>query len=344
MIKVSVIGATGYAGVELVRILLSHPDVKIEYLASKSYAGESFSEIYPNIKTTDIKLCALNTEKIAKASDVVFCALPHGISAQTSAELLSHGTKVIDLSGDLRYDDVTVYEKWYGMSHTNADVMEKAVYGLTEIYKEKVANADIVANPGCYTTCSILPLYPLLKKGLIKKSGIIIDAKSGVTGAGRGAKVPLLFCEVDESIKAYGVATHRHTSEIEQELSKAAGEEIILSFTPHLIPMKRGILATIYADLEPGVSEDDINKAYNEYYSSSPFINFTASALPETKHVTGSNRIDIGYKIDERLNRVVIVSVLDNIIKGAGGQAIQNMNVMFGIDEEKGLGINGLYL
>lgn len=344
IINVSVIGATGYAGAELVRMLLSHSKVNIEYLASKSYAGQNLCDVYPNIKNIDIKLCGLDTEKIAKASDIVFCALPHGISAKTSAELLSFGTKVIDLSGDLRYDDVEVYEKWYGTSHSHPDLMQKAVYGLTELYKNDVKQADIVANPGCYTTCSILSLYPLLKEDLIKPKGIIIDAKSGTTGAGRGAKTPLLFSEIDESVKAYGVTNHRHTSEIEQELSKAAKQDIILSFTPHLIPMKRGILSTIYADLKDGISDQDILNAYSKYYSDSPFINFTSSSLPETKHVTGSNRLDIGYKIDPRLGRVIIVSVLDNIIKGAGGQAIQNMNVMFGIDEAEGLEINGLYL
>jgi N-acetyl-gamma-glutamyl-phosphate reductase len=344
MIKASVIGATGYAGAELVRMLLAHPQVEVIYLASKSYAGESFSDIYPNIKSQNITLCKIDTEMIANASDVVFCALPHGISAQTSSELLSYGTKVIDLSGDLRYDDVAVYEKWYNTKHTNPETMKKAVYGLTELYKDKVANAQIVANPGCYTTCSITSVYPLLKEDIIKSKGIIIDAKSGVTGAGRGAKTPLLYCEVNESMKAYGVANHRHTSEIEQELSKASGEDVVLSFTPHLVPLKRGILATIYADINDGITESDIDNAFNKYYKDSPFVNFTGQNIPEIKHVAGSNRLDIGYKIDTRLNRIVIIAVLDNIIKGAGGQAIQNMNVMFRIDEATGLEINGLYL
>ena len=344
MIKVSVIGATGYAGSELVRMLAGHPDAEIKYLASKSYAGEKFTDVYPNIISPDITLCGLDIEKTAKESDLVFCALPHGLSAKTSAELLSYGTKVIDLSGDLRYDDEKVYEKWYGMPHPNPDMMKKAVLGLTEIYKDKVAKADVVANPGCYTTCSILALHPLLKEGLIEVNGIIIDAKSGVTGAGRSEKTNLLFCEVDENIKAYGIATHRHTSEIEQELSKAAGESIALSFTPHLVPMKRGILSTIYADLKDGVTGADIEKTYKMHYGQTPFINFTGTSIPETKHVSGSNRLDIGCAIDLRLNRLIVVSALDNIIKGAGGQAIQNMNVMFGLDETSGLEINGLYL
>ena len=344
MIKASIIGATGYAGAELVRMLLSHPEVELKYLASKSYEGQKLSAVYPNIHTTDIELCGLDIEKIAAASDVVFCALPHGISAKTSAELLEYGTRVIDLSGDLRYDDEKVYEKWYGVEHTNPDIMKKAILGLSELYKDQIANASIVANPGCYTTCSILALYPLLAEGVIESKGIIIDAKSGVTGAGRGAKTELLFCEVDENLKAYGLTNHRHTSEIEQELSKAAGKEIILSFTPHLVPMKRGILSTIYADFKSGAGDEDIEAAYKKYYGNSPFINFTGSEIPETKHVAGSNRLDIGAKTDPRLNKVIIVSVLDNIVKGAGGQAIQNMNVMFGLDETAGLCINGLYL
>ena len=344
MIKASVIGATGYAGAELVRMLLSHPEVKIEFLASRSYEGQQLSSVYPNIHTTDIKLCGLDIDKIAKASDVVFCALPHGVSAKTSAELLQYGTRVIDLSGDLRYDDEKIYEKWYGMEHTNPDIMKKAVLGLTEIYKDKIAEASIVANPGCYTTCSILALYPLLAEGVIDDKCIIIDAKSGATGAGRGAKTNLLFCEIDENIKAYGLTNHRHTSEIEQELSKAAGKEIVLSFTPHLVPMKRGILSTIYADFKNNADDKDVEAAYKKYYGDSPFINFTGSDIPETKHVAGSNRLDIGLKTDPRLNKAVIVSVLDNIVKGAGGQAIQNMNVMFGLDETAGLCINGLYL
>jgi N-acetyl-gamma-glutamyl-phosphate reductase len=344
MIKASVIGATGYAGAELVRMLLSHPEVKIKYLASKSYEGQKLSAVYPNIQTTDIELCGLDIEKIATASDVVFCALPHGVSAKTSSALLEYGTRVIDLSGDLRYDDEKVYEKWYGVEHTNPDVMKKAVLGLSEIYNEKISSASIVANPGCYTTCSILALYPLLAEGVIESKGIIIDAKSGATGAGRGAKTNLLFCEIDENLKAYGLTNHRHTSEIEQELSKAAGEEIILSFTPHLVPMKRGILSTIYTDLKSGAGDEDIKASYKKYYGDSPFINFTGYNIPETKHVVGSNRLDIGFKTDPRLNKAIIVSALDNIVKGAGGQAIQNMNVMFGLDEEAGLCINGLYL
>lgn len=344
MIKASVIGATGYAGAELVRNLLKHPKVKLKYLVSKSYKGQRFCDIYTNVSDCDIELCALDIEKIAIDSDIVFCALPHGVSSSVCTQLLSYGTKIIDLSGDLRYDDVNVYEQWYGVHHDNVDTMKKAIYGLSEVYINEIATASIVANPGCYTTCSISALYPLLKEGLVKTKGIIIDAKSGVTGAGRSAKTNLLFSEVDENMKAYGLTNHRHTSEIEQELSKATKQDIMISFTPHLIPVKRGILATCYADLNGEITELQIESAFEKQYSNCPFIHFLGQIIPETKMVCGSNRIDIGYKIDKRLNRIIVVSVLDNLIKGAGGQAIQNMNIMFGMKQATGLEINGLYL
>ncbi len=344
MIKASVIGATGYAGAELVRILLKHPKVKLAYLVSKTYAGQKFCEVYPNIVNCDIVLSTLDIKEIAKESDIVFCALPHGISAGVSAKLLEYDTRVIDLSGDLRYDDEKTYEKWYGIKHSNIDIMKKAVFGLCELYEDRIKTAEIVANPGCYTTCSILAFYPLLKEGLINSDGIIIDAKSGVSGAGRNAKTNLLFCEVDENIKAYALTNHRHTSEIEQELSKASNSEVIVSFTPHLIPVKRGILATCYAQLNGEITSEDIDSAYKKHYEKCPFINFTKDKMPETKMVCGSNRIDIGYKIDKRLNRIIIISALDNLIKGAGGQAIQNMNIMFNLDQTTGLTVNALYL
>jgi N-acetyl-gamma-glutamyl-phosphate reductase len=344
MIKASVIGATGYAGAELVRNLLKHPDVEIKYLISKSYEGQRFCDIFTNILDCNIELCSLDVKKIALESDIVFCALPHGVSSNVCAELLKYDTKVIDLSGDLRYDDVETYEKWYGVKHENVKTMQNAIYGLSEISRDEISKASIVANPGCYTTCSITALYPLLKDNLIKTTGIIIDAKSGVTGAGRSAKTNLIFSEVDENIKAYGLANHRHTSEIEQEYSKACGKEVVISFTPHLIPVKRGILATCYAELDKDIDSKIIESAFEKYYLNCPFINFIGKNIPETKSVCGSNRIDIGYKVDERLNRIIVVSVLDNLIKGAGGQAIQNMNIMFGLDQTTGLEINGLYL
>lgn len=344
MIKVSVIGATGYVGTELVRNLLNHPKAEIIQLISKTYAGEKFSDVYPNIANCKIVLTQLDIKSIAKESDVVFCALPHGLSAEVCAQLLAYDVKVIDLSGDLRYDDSKIYEKWYNVKHQHIDVMNDAVYGLCELNEELIKKATIVANPGCYTTCSILALYPLLKEDLIIDHGIIIDAKSGATGAGRNAKTPLLFSEVDENIKAYKVTTHQHTSEIEQELSKASGTSIVLTFTPHLVPMKRGILATSYAQLKPGVTNEDIDNAYNKYYENKSFVNFTGHKLPETKMVCGSNRIDIGYKTNLRTGGIIIVSVIDNLIKGAGGSAIQNMNIMFNLDQTTGLQINGSYL
>lgn len=344
MIKASVIGATGYAGAELVRNLLNHPKVKIAYLVSKTYEGKKFSDVYENIANCDIILCGLDIKKIATDSDVVFCALPHGLSADVCSELLEYDVKVIDISGDLRYDDANIYETWYNIKHRHIDIMKRAVYGLCEIYEDKIAKAQIVANPGCYTTCSIIALYPLLKDGLIDNQGIIIDAKSGVTGAGRNAKTNLLFSEVDENIKAYGLTNHRHTSEIEQELSKACNDEVIISFTPHLIPVKRGILATCYCQLKNNITNADIENSFKKYYEKYPFVNFKGENIPETKMVCGSNRVDIGYKIDKRLNRIIVICVLDNLIKGAGGSAIQNMNIMFNLNQTTGLDINGLYL
>ncbi len=343
-IKVSIIGCTGYVGEELIRLALTHPHIEITHLVSKSFAGQMLSEVYPNFgKAFDKKLEALDTEVIANDSDVVFTALPHGVSAKISAELSERGVKVIDLSGDFRYDDVSVYEAWYKVEHQAKNFNDIAVYGMCELYTEQIAKAELVANPGCYTTGAILPVYPLLKADIINPEGIIIDAKSGVSGAGRKESLALSFSETHESFKAYGLATHRHTSEIEQELSKAAGQDIIVSFTPHLLPIKRGILETIYATLKDGVTREDIITAY-ACYDEKPFVHVMEKGLPEIKHVAGSNSIKIGFAIDQRLNRLIVVSALDNLVKGAGGQAIQNMNVMFGLKETEGLTPVGLYL
>jgi len=343
MIRVSVIGATGYAGAELVRLLLAHPNVTINMLCSKSNPGQTISGLWPNL-SAGIVLEDLDIAKCAKTSDVVFTALPHGVSAETSRQLAGFGTRVIDLSGDLRYDDETVYEKWYGAAHPCPGFMKSAVYGMSELYAEKIKTAQVVANPGCYTTCSILTLYPLLAAGLIDKSGIVIDAKSAVSGAGRKADLGYSFCETDENVKAYSIARHRHTSEIEQELSKAAGSAVVLSFTPHLIPVKRGILSTIYTNLHEDVSFDEVSKCFAAYYADEPFVKICGRQSPEIKHVNGSNRLDIGFETDPRTNRLILVSALDNLIKGAAGQAIQNMNIMFGLSQTAGLPLSGYYL
>ena len=346
MIKVSVLGATGYAGVELVRLLSSHKDVEITNLVSKSFAGKKLSEIYPNFSgVLDIELTDLDVEKVVKESDVVFTALPHGASKEVIPELFKSGVKVIDLSGDFRYDDIEVYEKWYGEPHSSPEILKESVYGLCELHREKIKNASLIGNPGCYTTCSILGAVPLLKNNIVDEDSIIIDAKSGVTGAGRTTALDYSFCECTENMKAYKIATHRHTSEIEQELSKFASKNIMVSFTPHLVPLKRGILATIYANLTKDVTDEEIYNMYKEFYKGEQFVRvYEPGKLPETNHVAGSNFIDIGFKVDKRLKRVIITSAIDNIVKGAAGQAVQNMNIMFGFSENEGLSNPGFYL
>ncbi|MGE4282459.1 MAG: N-acetyl-gamma-glutamyl-phosphate reductase [Clostridia bacterium] len=346
MIKVGILGATGYAGVELVRILCQHPQAEITSVVSHSFVGQKISDIYPNLRSIIDTVCEeLDVESISKKCDVVFTALPHGASKTIIPHLIQSGLKIIDLSGDFRYNDSSVYEKWYGTKHESPELLKNSIYGMPELHREQIANAHLIGNPGCYTTCSILGLVPLLANKLIDTANIIIDAKSGVSGAGRGLALDSHFCECTENMKAYKVATHRHTSEIEQELSLAAQEEIIVSFTPHLIPMKRGILSTIYANLKNKYSAAYLLDVYKEYYKDDFFVRiYNEGQLPETNHVAGSNFIDIGLVVDERLNRVVVVSALDNLIKGAAGQAIQNMNIMFKLDEKLGLASPGLYL
>lgn len=346
MIKVGVLGATGYAGIETVRLLLRHPGVTLTRVVSHSNVGVKISDLYPNLRgICDMEFSALDVDDISENCDVVFTALPHGASKEIIPSLYNKGLKIIDLSGDFRYDDPAVYEKWYGQPHSAPELLEKSVYGLCELYRNKIKGARLIGNPGCYTTCSITGLYPIVHSGYADNSSIIIDAKSGVTGAGRGLKLPNLFCECTETMKAYKVATHRHTSEIEQELSHAAGENIILSFTPHLAPMKRGIFATCYINLKEKKTTEELVALYKDFYKNEQFITvYDAGSLPEVKHVSGSNRVGIGIVVDERLNRAVIISCLDNLIKGAAGQAIQNMNIMCGLPEETGLDNIAMYL
>lgn len=345
MIKVAVLGATGYAGIELVRILSAHPEVELEVLGSQSYDGQPISDVYANFKhVLDMDCERLDLEKVAKC-DVAFTALPHGASKAVIPSLIEKGLKVIDLSGDFRYDDIEVYETWYQQEHSAPELLNESVYGMPELYRDKIKNARLIGNPGCYTTCSILGAYPLLKSGLGSSENVIVDAKSGVTGAGRGIALAYHFCECTENTKAYKIATHRHTSEIEQELSKAAGKEMMISFTPHLIPQKRGILATIYVNLTEKCTTEQITELYKDFYKDEYFVRVKdAGKLPETKHVAGSNFVDIGVVVDERLNRAVIVSAIDNIYKGAAGQAVQNMNLLFGLDEKTGISNAGFYL
>lgn len=337
MIKAGIIGATGYAGGELVRILTGHKDAEIKWYGSRSYIDRKYAEVYQNMfQIVDAVCMDDNMEELASQVDVIFTATPQGLCASLVNEEILSKTKIIDLSADFRLKDVKVYEEWYKIQHKAPQFIEEAVYGLCEINREDVRKARLVANPGCYTTCSILTAYPLAKEGLIDMSTLIIDAKSGTSGAGRGAKLPNLFCEVNENIKAYGVATHRHTPEIEEQLGYAAGEKVVLNFTPHLVPMNRGILATEYAKLTKDVSWEDVKAVYDKYYASEKFVRvLDRDVCPETKWVEGSNYVDIGFKIDPRTNRIIMMGAIDNLVKGAAGQAVQNMNLMFGLEESE---------
>lgn len=339
MIKVGIVGATGYAGAELVRLLTGHKEAKIVWYGSRSYIDEKYADIYRNMFEIVEDVCRDdNLLALSQEADVIFTATPQGFCASMINEEILSKTKIIDLSADFRIKDVSVYEKWYGIQHKSPQYIAEAVYGLCEINREQVKNARLVANPGCYTTCSILSLYPLVKEGLIDHSSIIIDAKSGTSGAGRGAKTDNLFCEVNENMKAYGVATHRHTPEIEEQLGYAAGKPIVLNFTPHLVPMNRGILATCYATLKSGVSEEEVRGAYEKYYEKERFVRLLkGGAYPQTKWVEGSNYMDVNFKIDERTGRIIVMGSIDNLVKGAAGQAVQNMNLMFGLPEDTGL-------
>lgn len=339
MIRVGIIGATGYAGAELVRLLLGHPEAEIKWYGSRSYVDQKYASIYQNMfQLVDDKCMDDNMEELSKEVDVIFTATPQGLCASLVNEDILSRVKIVDLSADFRLKDVQVYEKWYKLIHKAPQYLPEAVYGLCEINREQVKKARLVANPGCYTTCSILTCYPLVKEGLIDPDTLIIDAKSGTSGAGRGAKVDNLFCEVNENMKAYGVATHRHTPEIEEQLGYAAGKQLTLSFTPHLVPMNRGILVTAYASLTAEATQEKIRAAYEKYYGNETFIRVLEPGVcPQTKWVEGSNYVDVNFVLDERTNRVILMGALDNLVKGAAGQAVQNMNLLFGLPEEMGL-------
>ena len=339
MIKVGIIGATGYAGSELVRILLGHKDVEIKWYGSRSYIDKKYASIYQNFfQLVDATCMDDNMEALADQVDVIFTATPQGLCASLVNEEILSKVKIIDLSADFRIKDVKVYEEWYKLEHKSPQFIEEAVYGLCEINREDVKKARLVANPGCYTTCSILTCYPLVKEGIIDPNTIIVDAKSGTSGAGRGAKVDNLFCEVNENMKAYGVATHRHTPEIEEQLGHACGEKITINFTPHLVPMNRGILATAYASLKKDVTYEEVKAIYDKYYADEKFVRvLEKDVCPQTKWVEGSNYVDVNFKIDPRTNRIIMMGAIDNLVKGAAGQAVQNMNLMFGLKESEGL-------
>lgn len=345
MIKVGIIGATGYAGGELVRILTNHKEARIIWYGSRSYIDKKYSEVYRNMFRIVEDVCKDdNLNELAEQVDVIFTATPQGFLAGFLNEEILSKVKIVDLSADYRIKDVKVYEKWYGIEHKSPQFIEEAVYGLCEINRGKITDQTrLVANPGCYTTCSILTAYPMVKEGLIDVDTLIVDAKSGTSGAGRGAKVPNLFCEVNENMKAYGVASHRHTPEIEEQLGYAGNCEVTINFTPHLVPMNRGILVTEYAKLnrKPDGSlptYEEIKAVYDKCYSNERFVRVLEKGeCPETKWVEGSNYVDINFVIDERTGRIIMMGALDNLVKGAAGQAVQNMNLLFGLPEDEGL-------
>ena len=345
MIKAGIIGATGYAGGELVRILANHKDVEIKWYGSRSYIDKKYYQVYRNMFEIVEDICKDdNLTELAEQVDVIFTATPQGFLAGILTEEILNKVKIVDLSADYRIKDVAVYEKWYGIEHKSPQFIEEAVYGLCEINRGKITpDTRLVANPGCYTTCSILTAYPLVKEGLIDPNTLVIDAKSGTSGAGRGAKVANLYCEVNESIKAYGVANHRHTPEIEEQLGYACGDSVLLNFTPHLVPMNRGILVTEYAKLNKKAdgtypTYEEIKAVYDAYYKEEKFVRVLEKGeCPETKWVEGSNYVDVNFVIDERTGRIIMMGALDNLVKGAAGQAVQNMNLLFGLKESEGL-------
>ncbi len=352
-IRVGIIGATGYAGAEILRILSTHPNAQIEWIGSRSYADQKIASVYGNLfHFVDLSLIDDDTNRmkeelltLAEDVDVIFTATPQGACAGFMSEALLQKTRIIDMSADFRIKDPAVYEKWYKIRHASPEFIPEAVYGLVEINRDKIPAARILANPGCYTTCSILTAYPLVEAGLIDTDTLIVDALSGVSGAGRGAKVANLYCEVNESAKPYGVANHRHTPEIEEQLSYACGHPVTINFTPHLVPMNRGILATEYASLVRKAdgslpSEEELRAVYEKRYGKERFIRLLPPGeYPQTRFVEGSNYVDIGLKVDERTGRVILMGVIDNMGKGSASQAVQNMNLMFGLPEETGIAL-----
>ena len=345
MIKAGIVGATGYTGIDLLKILTEHAQVQVECLTTASNNGRKINDIFPHLRGIDMLCEDISPVDMVKRCDVVFTATPHGgASLPYAKECVRQGKKIIDLSADFRLRNRSVYEEWYEVSAPGQDLLDLAVYGLPELYGERIKKTSILANPGCYTTASILANAPLIACGLIDENSIIIDAKSGTSGAGRSAKVPNLFCEVNEGIRAYGVTTHRHTPEIEQELSLLAGKNVKVTFTPHLVPMNRGILAVSYSKIKKDLTEDELTAVYKDFYKNAPFVRvLNGGILPNTRYTAYTNYVDIAVKKDARTERYIIISSLDNLLKGAAGQAVQNMNLMFGFDETEGLKNFGFY-
>jgi len=343
LIKASIVGISGYGGIELFRILNNHPEVKIVSIFSESNKGQKLGTLYPQFSHIEMYCTDKTPDDIVKESDVIFAAVPHGgASLEYAKSAKKYGKKIIDLSAEFRLKDKNVYEEWYNEKYEAEDLLKDAVYGLPELHKNDIKKAWLIANPGCYTTAGILANAPLLKEKIIDSKSIIIDSKSGVSGAGKKPKDNLHFPELDEGFCAYSVPKHRHTPEIEQELSFISGEDIKITFTPHLVPMVRGILSVSYSTMTKKTGIKDIYDIYRNFYKNEPFVRVVES-LPNTKHVAGSNFVDISIKLDERTGRVIVISALDNLIKGASGQAVQNMNLMYNLPETTGLNFVGVY-
>ncbi|MGD0086368.1 MAG: N-acetyl-gamma-glutamyl-phosphate reductase [Verrucomicrobiota bacterium] len=340
--KVAVIGASGYSGEELVRLLLNHPQVELVAVTSRQNAGQTLAHVFPKFashpKSKTLRFSEPKADLLAKQADVVFLALPHGVAAEYAVPLLDAGCEAIDLSADFRLNSAEIYQDFYAHDHPAPDLLKKAVYGLPEIYREQIKKASLVASPGCYPTSILLPLIPLLRAGLVKPTGIIADSLSGVSGAGRKAEVDYLFCECNESVRPYGVPKHRHLSEIEEQLSLAAGSNVVIQFTPHLIPVNRGILTTLYLEPAGKLTDERISACYAKAYGQEPFVRLLAgNALPDTKNVVGTNVIEIAWRLDPRTGRLIVMSAEDNLIKGASGQAVQSLNILCGFPETAGL-------
>jgi N-acetyl-gamma-glutamyl-phosphate reductase len=339
-VPVGIVGASGYGGVQLVRLILDHPEIELVYLGGESSSGKLFSDLYPHlghqVKQT---IEAIDLDEIARRCQVVFLSLPNGLACEMAPTLLAKGCKVLDLSADYRFSDLATYEAWYSKERTDEAVAETAVYGLPELYRDRIAEAQLVGCPGCHCTASLLAISPLLKQGLIVSETAIIDSKTGTSGGGRKGSINMLLAEADQSVGAYNVARHRHTPEIEQICSELAGHEVLVQFTPHLVPMVRGILSTVYATLrDPGLVRDDLLTIYQAFYRSSPWVKMLPSGVyPQTKWANGTNLCYIGIEVDPRTDRVIVMSAIDNLMKGQAGQAIQCLNLMMGWDETLGL-------
>jgi N-acetyl-gamma-glutamyl-phosphate reductase len=342
-VRVSIIGASGYGGGELARLLVGHPEVDLVHLTAETKAGEAMADLYPNLRTfTDLVTEPADLDQIGRDSDVVFLALPNGNAMDLVPSLVPHA-RIVDLGADFRFSDPQIYEQWYKMPHRSADLLERSAYGLTEYRRSEIRRADIVGNPGCYPTAALIAMLPLLPSGRVRSEGIIVDAKSGVSGAGRGVSLNTHFAEVNENVKPYNVAAHRHTPEIEQELARHLRAAAGVTFTPHLVPMTRGILATVYLPLAKPLRTAEATGLLEEAYAAEPFVRVLTDGLPQTKATFGSNFCDVAVRVDERNNMVIAIAALDNLVKGAAGQAVQNMNVMLGFPEDLGLRQPALY-